>query len=68
MDLSHLRYAVEIARTHSISQAAENLYMGQPNLSRAIRDLESELQISSVVTMAVFICILMVYQKRILTF
>lgn len=45
MDLSHLRYAVEIARTHSISQAAENLYMGQPNLSRAIRDLEAELQI-----------------------
>lgn len=45
MDLAHLRYAVEIARTRSISQAAENLYMGQPNLSRAIRDLEDELQI-----------------------
>ncbi len=45
MDLAHLRYAVEIAHTHSISQAAENLYMGQPNLSRAIKDLEEELQI-----------------------
>lgn len=45
MDLVHLRYAVEIARTHSISQAAENLYMGQPNLSRAIKDLEEELQV-----------------------
>lgn len=45
MDLAHLRYAVEIAHTHSISQAAENLYMGQPNLSRAIKDLEEELQV-----------------------
>lgn len=45
MDLAHLRYAVEIAQTRSIRQAAENLYMGQPNLSRAIRDLEDELQI-----------------------
>ena len=45
MDLAHLRYAVEIARTHSISQAAENLYMGQQNLSRAIKDLEEELQV-----------------------
>lgn len=45
MDLAHLRYAVEIARTQSISQAAENLYMGQPNLSRAIKELEEELQI-----------------------
>ena len=45
MDLAHLRYAAEIAETRSIRQAAENLYMGQPNLSRAIRDLEEELQI-----------------------
>lgn len=45
MDLAHLRYAVEIARTKSISQAAENLYMGQPNLSRAIKELEDELQV-----------------------
>ena len=46
VNLLHLKYAVEIAKTRSISKAAENLYMGQPNLSRAIRELEDSLGIS----------------------
>lgn len=33
-------YALEVARTGSITQAADNLYMGQPSLSKAIKDLE----------------------------
>ncbi|MEA4824309.1 MAG: LysR family transcriptional regulator [Clostridiaceae bacterium] len=41
-NLQHLKYAVEVARTGSISRAAENLYMGQPRLSRAIRELEED--------------------------
>ncbi|MDY3214168.1 MAG: LysR family transcriptional regulator [Ruminococcus sp.] len=45
MNLMHLKYAVEIARTKSISKAAEVLYMGQPNLSRAIKELEESLGI-----------------------
>ena len=40
MNIIHLKYAVEIAKTKSISKAAENLYMGQPRLSRAIKELE----------------------------
>ena len=40
MNLTHLRYIVEVARTGSITKAAQNLYMGQPNLSKAIKDLE----------------------------
>lgn len=39
MNILHLKYAVEVAKTRSISKAAENLYMGQPNLSRAIKEL-----------------------------
>ncbi|PWM43186.1 MAG: LysR family transcriptional regulator [Clostridiales bacterium] len=46
MNIVHLKYAVEIAKTKSISKAAENLYMGQPNLSRAIRELEDNLGIT----------------------
>ena len=46
MNLIHLKYAVEVAKTHSISKAAENLYMGQPNLSRAIKELEESLGIT----------------------
>lgn len=41
MNTMHLKYAVEVARTGSISGAAENLYMNQPQLSKAIRDLEN---------------------------
>ena len=36
----------EVAKTQSISKAAENLYMGQPNLSRAIKELEDSLGIT----------------------
>ncbi|MBQ1988599.1 MAG: LysR family transcriptional regulator [Clostridia bacterium] len=46
MNLIHLKYAVEIAKTKSISRAAENLYMGQPNLSRAVKELEESLNIT----------------------
>ena len=46
MNILHLKYAVEIANTKSISRAAENLYMGQPNLSRAIKELEESLNIT----------------------
>jgi len=45
MNIQHLRYAVEVEKTRSITEAAENLYMSQPNLSRAIRELEGVLGI-----------------------
>ena len=41
MNLLHLKYALEVERTGSITQAAESLYMGQPNLSRALKELEN---------------------------
>ncbi len=40
MNILHLKYAAEVEKTRSISKAAENLLMGQPNLSRAIKELE----------------------------
>jgi len=46
MNLLHLKYAVEIANTLSISQAAKNLFMAQPNLSRAIKELEEKIGIT----------------------
>lgn len=46
MNIQHVRYAVEVERTRSISKAAENLYIGQPNLSRAIKELEESLGIT----------------------
>jgi molybdenum-dependent DNA-binding transcriptional regulator ModE len=46
MNILHLRYAIEVEKTGSISQAAANLYMGQPNLSKAIKELETTLDIT----------------------
>ena len=43
MNLSQLKYAVEVEKTKSITKAAKNLYMDQPNLSRAILELEHSL-------------------------
>lgn len=45
MNTLHLKYAVEVERTGSITKAADNLYMGQPSLSKAIKELEDDLQI-----------------------
>lgn len=46
MNLMHLKYAVEIAKVGSLNKAAENLCVGQPNLSRAIKELEASLDIT----------------------
>ena len=43
LSMQHFTYALEVARTGSISQAAENFYVSQPTMSKAIRDVESEL-------------------------
>ncbi len=45
MNTLHFKYAVEVERTGSITQAADNLYMAQPNLSKAIKELEDTLGI-----------------------
>jgi len=40
MNMLYFKYAIEVERTGSITQAADNLYMGQPSLSKAIKELE----------------------------
>ena len=42
MRMEQLRYLVEVAKTHSVGIAAERLYVTQPAISTAIRNLESE--------------------------
>ncbi|MBQ7455924.1 MAG: LysR family transcriptional regulator [Clostridia bacterium] len=43
MNTLHLTYAVEVARCGSITRAAEKLYMAQPNLSKALHELEEQM-------------------------
>ena len=40
MKTQYFRYALEVERTGSITQAASNLFMSQPTLSKAIKDME----------------------------
>jgi DNA-binding transcriptional LysR family regulator len=46
MNTLFFKYVVEIERTRSITKAAENLYMAQPNLSKAVKELEYEVGFS----------------------
>ena len=41
-----MKYAVEVARAGSINKAAEALLIAQPNLSRAVKELEADLGIT----------------------
>lgn len=43
MELRQLKYFLAVAREQSISKAAEALYVTQPNLSRQMQNLESEI-------------------------
>ena len=46
MNLLHMKYAVEVARLGSLNKAAESLLIAQPNISRSIKELESDLGIT----------------------
>ena len=46
MTLTQLKYIVETAETGTISKAAEKLYISQPSLTAAIRELEHEFGIT----------------------
>ncbi|MBO7354565.1 MAG: LysR family transcriptional regulator [Lachnospiraceae bacterium] len=46
MNILHMKYAVEVARTNSINKAAEELFVGAPALSRAIKELEAGLGVT----------------------
>lgn len=46
MTLQQLRYVIEVANTGSISEAAKRLFLAQPSLTAAIKDLEKEIGIT----------------------
>ena len=42
MTLNQLRYAITVAGSNSMNEAAKSLFVSQPSLSAAIRELEEE--------------------------
>ena len=46
MNIVYLKYAMTVAQAGSLTKAAEELYIAQPNLSRAIKEFEKELGIT----------------------
>lgn len=46
MNLTYLKYALEVERTGSITKAAQQLFMAQPNLSKAIKELEESIGVT----------------------
>lgn len=46
MTFQQMRYIVEIAKHNSISKAASALYVTQPSISKAVRELEADLGIT----------------------
>ena len=43
MNLLHMKYALVVAEKHSINKAAQQLIVGAPALSRAVKELENSL-------------------------
>ena len=45
MTLQQLKYAITVAQTGTITEAAEKLYISRPSLTNAIHELEKEMNI-----------------------
>ena len=46
MNLLHMKHALEVAKAGSLNKAAENLLIAAPNISRSIKELETDLGIT----------------------
>ena len=46
MTLAQLRYVITVSQVGTLSEAAKRLYISQPSLTNAIKELEKELGIT----------------------
>ena len=55
MNLTDFKYIIEIDKRGSISQTAKEIYIAQPNLSKAIKNVETEFGIQIFIAIHDFI-------------
>ena len=55
MTLTQMNYIITISETGSLNKAAEALYISQPSLTNAVKELEKELGI------IIFICVSVIW-------
>ena len=46
MTLQQIKYIVTVAETGNITEAAKRLFISQPSLTNAVRELENEMQVT----------------------
>src|SRR5699024_11728893 len=46
MDIKQMKYFVEVVNQNSMTDASKSLYIAQPTISKAIKDLENELDMT----------------------
>ncbi len=46
MNILHMKYAIEVAKTGSLGKASEKLLIAVPNISRSIKELETDIGIT----------------------
>ncbi|MFD2682615.1 LysR family transcriptional regulator [Bacillus seohaeanensis] len=46
MDIQHLKYLVEVAKHKNFTKASQSLHVSQPSISKMIKSLEAELQVT----------------------
>ena len=47
MRIQQLQYIIKIVETGSMNEAAKQLFITQPSLSNAVKDLENEMELKS---------------------
>lgn len=46
MDIKHMKYFVEVVDQKGMTNASKHLFIAQPTISKAIKDLEQELDMT----------------------
>ena len=44
VDIKHMKYFIEVVKQGGMTNASKSLYIAQPTISKAIKDIENEIR------------------------